>query len=47
MSVNVIFNQIDVFVQSPVDKTITYGKNCGDIRQIDVLLHVNLTSKCS
>jgi len=47
MAVYVIFNQSDVFLHPLVDKSVTYAINCGDIRQIDVLCHVNLTSKCS
>ena len=47
MAVKVISDQSDVFVQSPVDKTVTYTNIYGNIRQIDVLYHVKLTSNCS
>jgi len=47
MVVNVIFNQSDVFIHGHGDKSVAYAMNRGDIRQIEVLLRVNLTSKCS
>jgi len=46
MTVNVIFYQSDVFIQPHADKTCTYLLNTGYIRQLDVLLHVKLTSNC-